>query len=283
MEKAAKTFELKRENSGLAYLQAPLFLEAGWIDHAFSTRRGGQSTGTFTGLNTGFHVGDRWERVLENRRLFFDCFNYDYRDIVSATQVHGVAVRLFDKSNRGEGAFPNTTRSRCDALVTREEGLPLAAYSADCQLIYFACPGEKPVVALAHAGWKGTLGGIGGRVIRFMEDNFFVKPERIMVALGPAVCRRCYLVSRDLADRFREAGWDDENYLEPNEKGDFHLDLNAINTEKLLLAGIRKTNLSLNEWCTSCNPGLFYSYRRDRGITGRMLGFIAINNSVSRM
>jgi len=278
VQEAGDSFILHREQNGLAYLQAPLFKEAGWVDLAFSTRCGGLSSGPLATLNTGFHVGDSRENVLENRRIFFAQFNYDYRTIVSSTQVHGTAVKVFDKSNSGEGARPDSTRSRCDALVTREEGLPLAAYSADCQLIFFACPGKQPLVALAHSGWKGTLGDIAGTVIRFLKEHFSINPGRLLAGLGPVVCRSCYIVDRDVAGRFQSAGWKDKNYLEPAPGGGFYLDLNAINTVQLLRAGIKESNLVQNGWCTSCRPDLFYSYRRDRGVTGRMIGFIAINN-----
>ncbi len=280
LEEAAR-FNLHRDGEGLAYLQSPLLSEAGWLDHAFSTRCGGVSTGHLASLNTGFHVGDRWENVLENRRILFDHFNYDYRAVASANQVHGTEIRVFDKGNRGEGAFPDTTRSRCDALVTREKGLPLAAYSADCQLIFFACPGKEPVVAVAHAGWKGTLGNIGGRVARFLETHYSISPGKLLVGLAPVVCRTCYLVNREVAERFYTAGWKSETYLEPAGSDEFYLDLNAINAEQLLQAGINKEFLALNNWCTSCHPELFYSYRRDKGVTGRMIGFIAINNAGS--
>ncbi len=279
MKEAAEAFILRRDNNGLAYLQAPLLTKEGLVEHAFSTRCGGVSAGRLASLNTGFHVGDRWENVLANRRIFFDRFNYDYRDIVSATQVHGTAIGVFDHSNRGEGALPDTARSRCDALVTREEGLPLAAYSADCQLLFFACPGKGAVAALAHAGWKGTLGNIGGRVIRFLKQHYSVPPNRLLAGLGPVVCRRCYLVGHEVAELFAAAGWQKETYLEPAGSGLYRLDLNAINTEQLLRAGIKRPNLALNGWCTSCHPELFYSYRRDRGATGRMIGFIAIKKS----
>ncbi len=237
------------------------------------------SSGVLASLNTGFHVGDMWENVLKNRRILFDRFNYDYRSIVAATQVHGTDVRVFDQGNRGEGAFPGTTRSRCDALVTGEKGLPLAAYSADCQLIYFACPGKEPVVAVAHAGWKGTLGNIAGRVVRFLKDNYSIKPGRILVGLAPVVCRSCYLVNREVAERFYAAGWNSNTGLEPAGSSKYRLDLNTINTRQLLRAGIKKEHLTCNDWCTSCHPELFYSYRRDKGVTGRMIGFIAIKNS----
>ena len=143
----------------MAYLQATLLDESGLIDHAFSTRLGGCSAGMLASLNTAFHTGDDSENVLENRRRFFDLFAYDHRDIVSSVQVHGTGLTLFSQSNRGEGAVPGSARQKCDALVTTEPGLPLTAYSADCMLIYFVSQ-QKPLVGIAHAGWRGTLEGI---------------------------------------------------------------------------------------------------------------------------
>ncbi len=276
MPETRNGFSLYRENNGLAYLQAALLSETGWVDHAFSTRLGGLSSGPLASLNTGFHVGDDSEKVLENRRIFFEHFSYDYRTIVSSTQVHGTEIGVFDAKNTGEGAFPGTTRSRCDGLVTEVPGLPLTAYSADCQILFFASQKPRPLIALAHAGWKGTLGDIGGRMVRFLEENYSADPGQIKAGLGPVVGRRCYIVELVVASKFQAAGWDGEDYLEPTGGGAYYLDLDAINLEQLRRAGLKEANLALNGWCTACHPDLFYSYRRDKGVTGRMLGFIAI-------
>ncbi len=277
MPETAGNFLLHQVHNGLAFLQAPLFADTGRIDHAFSTRLGGVSTGYLASLNTAFHVGDAGENVLENRRIFFNYFQYDYRTLVSSVQVHGTGIQVFDQTNSGEGAFPAGNRSRCDALVTAVPGVPLTAYSADCQLIYFAYLENKPLVALAHAGWKGTLGNIGGKVIKYLKEHFSVRPERLLIGLGPVVCRSCYLVDKEVAVKFQEAGWSKKPYLERSQATGYYLDLNAINLEQLRRAGVKDHNIAVNCWCTSCSPELFYSYRRDKGSTGRMLGFIALN------
>jgi len=261
----------------MAYLQAPLLTKSGLADHAFSTRLGGRSTGKLSSLNTAFHTGDSVENVLENRRLFFGHFDYDYREIVSSVQVHGTGLALFNQSHRGEGALPGSARQKCDALVTTEAGLPLTAYSADCILIYFMSL-HKPLVALAHAGWRGTLGNIGAGIVRYLDKLFGVTPGRLLVSLSPAICRNCYLVGSDVAGQFQAAGWDEPAYLEAVEGNKWKLDLMAINFDQLKQAGVNQENLFKSSWCTSCNPNLFYSYRRDRGETGRMIGFIALKN-----
>jgi len=215
--------------------------------------------------------------VLENRRRFFSHFNYDYRDIVSAIQVHGIDMAQFNEAHRSEGAMPGSAHQRCDALITTTPGLPLTAYSADCMLIYFTSE-QKPLAALAHAGWRGTLGGLGAKVVRFLREQFGAEPGSLLVGLSPAICRICYRVDDKVAGQFRSAGWNGPAFMEPSEEGGWNLDLSAINAGQILAAGVKEKNLVFNNWCTSCNPDLFYSYRRDKGITGRMIGFIAVSN-----
>lgn len=263
------------KNGQLAFLQTPLFEKYGRLEHGFSTRIGGCSRGSLESLNMAFHTEDNPDNVLENRRRFFDCFGIDFRQIVSAIQVHGTTINTFNDSQRGEGALPDSTRIKCDALVTSEPGLVLAAYAADCMLLYFYSA-DRPMIALAHAGKQGTLGRIGPQVIDYLCRQYQIKPDQLLVAMSPAVCRNCYQIGLKDAESFIEAGWADRRYLEPAENNLFKLDLASINMTQLLTAGINDDNIAISGLCTSCNPDLFYSYRRDQGHTGRMIGFIAL-------
>lgn len=274
MIKGAIKFKLYNKTT-IPYLQSTLLAKSGLVDHGFSTRLGGCSTGPTASLNTAFHTEDSTKNVLENRRRFFDIFNYDYRKTVSATQVHGTDLAVFDSSNHGEGAFPGSTRRECDALITSEKSLPLAAYAADCMLIFIVSP-EKPLVALAHAGWRGTLGEIGPAVIDYITKQYRLQPEKLYVALSPAICRDCYQVDPDIANKFVLAGWGDQPYMENQSNGSYKLDLKEINMAQLHRCGVKIDNLDYSSSCTSCHEDLFYSYRRDLGSTGRMIGFAAL-------
>jgi polyphenol oxidase len=270
-----KSFSLIKRGE-LAYLQAPLFNAGDLVQHAFSTRTGGCSSGNLSSLNMAFHTGDHLDNVLENRSRFFKLFEADHRQIVSAIQVHGTEIAVFNHNHKGEGALPQSATKSCDALITTEPDLILSAYAADCQLLYF-CALDRPLVALVHAGKQGALGRIGQKVVNYLEEQYYVRPDRLLAAMSPAVCRCCYQVGEQDAALFRQAGWDDQRYLETSGEDSFKLDLGAINLEQLLTAGINHDNIAISELCTSCNPDLFYSYRRDRGITGRMIGFIVLN------
>ena len=279
MSRGNKSFSLIKSDSQ-AYLQSDLFKASGLVEHAFSTRSGGCSSGNLASLNMAFHTEDSVENVLENRRRFFNLFQADYRQIVSAIQVHGTEIAVFEKSHKGEGALPQSATRSCDALVTTEPGLILSAYAADCQLLYF-CALDRPLVALAHAGKQGVLGFIGPKVVSYLQEHYQIKPDRLLVAMSPVVCRCCYQVGSGDAAAFRLAGWSEQRYLEPTAEDRFKLDLGAINLDQLLTAGINHDNIAISGLCTSCNPDLFYSYRRDRGKTGRMIGFIILNSKVT--
>lgn len=266
--------ELYREGN-LAYLQASLLTTSGLADHAFSTRLGGCSTGVMSTLNTAFHTGDSEANVLENRSRFFSLFDYDYLDLIAPIQVHGTGLTVANEVQRGEGALPGSARISCDGMIATQPGLILTAYAADCLLIYLVAR-NKPLVALAHAGWRGTLGGMAGGLVNYLQSLFGIEPQHVLTALSPAICKKCYQVSTDVAELFAGAGWNSSSYLEKGENGKWQLDLTAINKAQLLKAGVKETNLSLGKWCSSCDQELFYSYRRDNGVTGRMVGFISL-------
>ncbi|MEW5785895.1 MAG: peptidoglycan editing factor PgeF [Bacillota bacterium] len=260
----------------LAYLQSPLLNASRIVDHAFSTRLGGCSTGAAASLNTAFHTDDQFERVMENRRRLLEPWGYDAGALVAGIQVHGTTVALVTEKDRGRGALPRSYLSECDALVTAVPGLVLTAYAADCLLLFLAAPRER-VIALAHAGWRGTLGNMAGTVVKYLAEHFAVAPGGILAALSPGICRQCYQVNEAVADQFHSAGWGGPPYLAHATAGEYHLDLPAINATQLRRAGIRAESLAEAAWCTACRPDLFYSYRRDQGATGRMIGFMAIS------
>lgn len=273
-----KGFQLY-ERRGIRYLQSPLLAGCGNVAHAFSTRVGGCSGGAMASLNTAYHTGDEFDCVRENRRRFLQLFSFDPDEVVAAIQVHGVVIREAGPADRGRGAVPHSFLGEGDALVTAAPGVPLTGYAADCPLLFIAAP-DVPAVALAHAGWRGTLQNMAALVAARLQRQYGAHPAVMLAAISPGICGRCYTVGRDVAARFGRAGWGARPYLWEDAAGAFHLDLAAINRAQLRGAGITSGNLAPGGcWCTCCRPDLFYSYRREKGKTGRMMGLIALREA----
>ena len=187
---------------------------------------------------------------MENRRLLHP-FGYEPDAVVAGIQVHGTGVARVTAADRGRGAAPRNFLGQYDALVTTEPGLVLTAYAADCPILFFIEP-QLPLIALAHAGWRGTLGGMAHAVIARLQQDYGVEPARLVAAISPCICPGCYQVGEDVASLFRRAGWGGAPYLEPAGSGKFRLDLSRINAAQLREAGIKESNLAENSWCTSC-------------------------------
>ncbi|HHV93366.1 MAG TPA: peptidoglycan editing factor PgeF [Firmicutes bacterium] len=240
---------------------------------AFSSRQGGVSTGAYTSLNLGLHVGDRPDNVVANRRRFASAIGIDLEGWVAGNQVHGKDVAVVGRKDRGRGAFSqDTSLAAVDALVTNEAGVWLTCYCADCvPLIFWDAQGTA--VGVAHAGWRGTLAKVGLEVVAKMVGNFGCAPERIHVLIGPAVGSCCYSVSEELARLFeREFG----SGPLTNREGQTFLDLKAANREYLVRGGIPPDQIYVSGLCTSCLPGIFFSHRRDKSPTGRMAAVIGL-------
>ncbi len=264
---------------GIQYLQSPLLAGYGNLVHAFSTRVGGCSEGAMASLNTAYHTGDEFNLVLENRRRFLQLWGFHPDEAVAAIQVHGVEIREAGPADRGRGAVPHSFLGEGDALVTAAPDVPLTGYAADCPLLFIAAP-DVAAVALAHAGWRGTLQNMAARIIARLQCQFGARPASMLAAISPGICGRCYTVGEEVAENFGGAGWGGRPYLWEDAEGAFHLDLGAINEAQLRHAGIVAGNLAPGGcWCTSCRPDLFYSYRREKGKTGRMMGLIALREA----
>ena len=149
---------------GVGFLQFPALSSLDFVNHAFSTRLGGKSEGDFRYMNLNFKRGDDPEIVMENYRVFCKAAGFDFNSLVSSSQDHNTFVRRVSKKDCGIGITRPHDIKSVDALVTDEPGVTLVTHYADCTPVFFADP-EKKVIALAHAGWRGTVGRIGNNVI----------------------------------------------------------------------------------------------------------------------
>lgn len=218
---------------------------------AFSSRLGGVSEGPFASLNLGILTEDEPERVVENRRRLCAAVGVDADTATMAWQVHGPDVVRAD----GRGiARPGTPLERCDGLWTDEPGRALMLLTADCLPIAIARANGTPGLAVLHVGWRGLLAGIAESGAAALGGG------PLAAAIGPGIGRCCFEVGDEVAEPFRERFGDDVVV-------GANLDLPEAAERALRAAGVEtveRVNL-----CTSCEEGLFFSHRRDRGLTGR--------------
>lgn len=249
-----------------------LRLEPWWVEFgvlaAFSTRCGGASGGAYATNNLGLHVGDQGADVLRNRVQTAQRLGVSLQDWVVPAQVHGTGLAWVDERKKGLGAFGlEDALSDCDGLLTRAASVVLAAFFADCAPVYFLDPEER-VLALVHAGWRGALQGIIANTLAAFRERG-IEAGRLQVALGPAICAGCYPVGVELATALQSlAPWGGPHLR------DGHFDLRGFLVADLRRQGVLDAHLTPGAWCTSCNPRLFFSHRRDRGNSGRMGAFL---------
>jgi polyphenol oxidase len=219
---------------------------------AFSTRAGGVSEGPFASLNLGRMTADEAERVEENRRRVLAEVGGEHTRLTLNRQTHSAIVRRGTAGERGEPG---------DGLWTDEPGVPLLALTADCLSIALArTNGERPAVAVLHAGWRGLLAGIAAAGVNTLGGG-------VRAAIGPGIGPCCYEVGEEVAAPYRARFGADVVTAER------HLDLWAAAERALQEAGVER--IERIDLCTACNPELFFSHRRDDGLTGRQ-GVVAL-------
>jgi len=212
----------------------------------FSTRRGGVSEGPFASLNLGRRTGDDGARVEANRERLAAEVGHDWGRFARAIQVHGTRVRRITGVPAREDPW-----EEADGHATALAGVPALVFVADCLPIALAAPGG---VAMLHAGWRGLAGGI------VAEGVAAVGPGARAV-IGPGIGACCYDVGDEVRARF------------PAEAArGRHLDLKLAARRALEQAGV--TDVDDVGMCTSCHPELFFSHRRDDGVTGRQAGVV---------
>ena len=269
----SKTMTLHEKN-GVKFLTYNKLSDIDFIRHAFSTRHGGVSTGIFESMNFSFQHDDR-ESVLENYRRFCSAAGLDFDTLVASSQDHNTFVRVCTKDNCGIGITRKKDIESVDALVTNEQGVTLVTYYADCTPLFFVDT-KKKAIGLAHAGWRGTVGKIGQKVIETMIENYGTNPSDLVCAIGPAISKCCYEVDKACADNFYALGLDDSKFVFPKEDGKFMIDLLETNRQILVSCSVKEENITISDLCTKCNSDLLWSHRATNGKRGTMSAFMTL-------
>ncbi len=221
------------------------------VRHGFLGRGGGVSEGTCSGLNVGWGSEDNRASIRENRRRAVEAVAPGTA-LVTLHQVHS-ADALYVTA-----PFPDDARPKADAMVADRPGLVLGILTADCAPVLLA-DREAGVVAAAHAGWKGALGGVVEATVAEMERRGAAR-ARIAAAVGPCIARRSYEVDEAFLRRFAEADPEHERFFTLGRAGHHQFDLEGFVLARLAAAGLTRIE-ALGE-DTYSQPDRFFSYRR---------------------
>ncbi len=301
------TQSARQKTQKLQVLRSTHLSKLPWLLHGFSTRTGGFSRAYGKGdLNLGFTKDDKRATVERNREAFFREICRDSRPrlsgrakldspgrwpLITLRQIHSDVIHCID-------SIPNAQLAG-DGLITKTPGLMLAIQTADCLPIILVDP-KHHAVGVFHAGWRGTVKRIVEKGVGEMFRHFGTRPQDVKAAIGPGIQGCCYEVGEEVrikfesqfayaASLFREFKESDpvrEKYpllfLTARAPGHselptkIFLDLVEANRQQLLAAGVHKKNIEASPLCTNCHPELLFSYRAEKGKTGRMMAAVGI-------
>lgn len=224
----------------------------GSVRHGFFTRKGGVSTGVFSGLNCGLSSDDLDKDVKENRNRVARAIGLGPEALCTVRQVHGTHVASIDSPIEHDRSI------EADAMVTATPGVALGILTADCQPVLFADQNAS-VIGAAHAGWRGALDGVLEQTLDAME-NLGARRQDTIAIIGPSISQKAYEVGPEFIEQFMDVDPDNHRYF-VNGSGDrYQFDLPAFGVQRLRDAGV-----GLAHWtrhCTYSDEARFYSYRR---------------------
>jgi polyphenol oxidase len=300
------TRALRNKISKPNILRAQHLSELPWLVHGFSTRVGGFS-GAYgkADLNLGFTQEDSQATVERNRAAFLKAIgavthgrrprtaSKSLWPLVTLRQIHSDIIHCVNSIS----AEPLTG----DGLITATPGLLLAIQTADC-LPVILVDSRKHAVGVFHAGWRGTVQRIVEKGIGEMFRRFGSLPRDLKAAIGPGIQGCCYEVGEEVRAKFEsQFSYADQLFREAKESDPVRekypllfltarapghgelpkkifLDLVGANRRQLLAAGVPAKNLEASPHCTNCHTDLLFSYRGEKGKTGRMMGAVGIIN-----
>lgn len=230
---------------------------------AFTTRRGGVSSGPFAQLNLSAATGDAAHDVRGNRRAVAGSLGFDPHRAVVLDQVHGADVVVVGPEG-GAGGFLGSLDALApgDASVSEEPGVALFAMGADCPgVLLWAADGT--CVAAVHAGWRGLVAGVVEAAVAAMQRD----PAVIRAVIGPGVRPCCYPVDPAMRATMAERFGGSVVHAEA-------VDLAVAAGIALERCGVPAHSVSTVAACTGCDSRRFHSYRRDGRTSGRHAGII---------
>lgn len=193
---------------------------------------------------------------------------------IRVRQVHGDRIWPVTEADAGRGEGPET-RLIGDALATDRSHLLITVSTADCVPVLLFDPVQRAVSAI-HAGWRGTSLNISGKAVREMASRYGSEPSALFAGIGPCIGPCCYEVGEDVWGELERKYSPGPEVVIHEREGKAKLDLARLNALQLAEAGLNPDKIAFSGLCTSCLPGLFYSFRRDKKRVGNMTSGIML-------
>lgn len=233
---------------------------------------------TFYTTKEDTHWKQGTPKMAANYETLATQFGLTEKDLVGVYQTHTANIKVVTKTNGGETILFPEKETGYDGMITNQPRLMLCTKQADCVPVYLLDT-QKKVIAMVHSGWKGTAGRISVNAVKLMEENYGSRPEDILAALGPCICKECYEVSDDLI-QFFEGNFAQEQietiFIPGEKKGKFYLNLALAIRLSLVEAGLKNENIFDPPSCTmhgkeADGSWAFPSFRRDHDDVERIL------------
>lgn len=260
--------------NNLAYLTFKEIEKYNFINHAYSTRLGGVSKNEFKSLNFGYKTNDNIEFIDKNYDIFCETMNIKKHNLALTSQIHEDKIAIVTTQNMTKSN--NFTQfDQTDGLITNEPNVGLITFHADCAVIYLIDIKQK-VIGLAHAGWRGTVKNIAGKLVQNFINFYKSSPENIVAALGPCIQSCCFEVDKSLLKHFYSLNIPETYIHNSSNNNKIKIDLLQVNKELLVKSGLKPENIFKSDVCTMCSHELLFSHRATNGKRGANIAYIIL-------
>ncbi|MCE4956867.1 peptidoglycan editing factor PgeF [Macrococcoides caseolyticum] len=243
-----------------------------------TSRHGGISPYNEFSLNMALYIDDEIANVHHNQDIVASEIDFDTTNWVFPIQKHGNRIQLVRPEDKGMNVRALTDQwEDIDGLYTYHKGILLTMCFADCVPVYLFSNSDD-FIALGHAGWRGTVGMILERLIHAYDGD----KSQLRVIIGPSVSAPCYEVNEDIKSKFIALNLGLEDCFKSNDNQMYAINLQEINRRIAIHAGISPEHITVSKRCTSTENDAFFSYRLEKGKTGRMLAYIGTRDNHER-
>ena len=222
-------------------------------------------------FSVALHTDEDSKDIIENRKKIIKQLKWDRNvSFIVANQTHSDHITVIKENKHRGWEQINDAVEDCDALITDRKDIVLTILTADCVPILLMDT-KKNVVAAIHAGWRGSKDEILAKTVKKMCDIFSCDTKNIIAGIGPAIGVCCYEVDSNVANYFHAS-----QKVAILKEDKYMLDLPEVNRQQLLNVGLAESNIEMSDICTACEVDRFFSYRKEKGCSGRFMSMIGL-------